>query len=378
MRAESGVILGIMVARINIDSETKMTSHQDPKQRRFVDDLDARVLTAQQLLLADGNQAAASVLREGTAAIADIEHDNWNGGTDIYSIAITIPVPLFASLKSRMAAIEKAIADSLRAIIRAEHDGIGSVSIVPELVRDRVATGAVILARGTDGTYKSTVPKQEPPPLTSMWNPGEFRLFISHVHIHKKVATAIKTELREYGIDAFVAHEDIEPHHEWQLTIEAALRTMDALVALITPEFHESKWTDQEIGWALGRQVPVFMVRCGADPYGFVAKRQALQEFQRKGAEIASDLLDVLTQEQTIGLKVVEALTATMEKSKSYRQLNDVMKRISEAAFLSEDVIRRLLATIEQNHYVATAHVLPKRIKDLCDVAQSASGDVRK
>jgi len=29
---------------------------------------------------------------------------------------------------------------------------------------------------------------------------------------------------------------------------------MDAMAALITPDFHDSKWTDQEVGWALVRE----------------------------------------------------------------------------------------------------------------------------
>jgi hypothetical protein len=51
---------------------------------------------------------------------------------------------------------------------------------------------------------------------------------------------------------------------------------MDGLVALMTDNFHDSQWTDQEIGYAFARQVPIIAVRLGSDPYGFIGKFQAL------------------------------------------------------------------------------------------------------
>ncbi len=79
-----------------------------------------------------------------------------------------------------------------------------------------------------------------------------------------------------FGISAFVAHQDIQPTKAWQDEIENALTTMDAFVALLTEGFHESEWTDQEVGFALVRGIPVVSVRLGRDPYGFIGKFQAL------------------------------------------------------------------------------------------------------
>ena len=59
--------------------------------------------------------------------------------------------------------------------------------------------------------------------------------------------------------------------------IEKALFSMHALLPLLTDGFHDSNWTDQEIGIAVGRGVPVISVKLGTDPYGFIAKYQAVQ-----------------------------------------------------------------------------------------------------
>ena len=111
----------------------------------------------------------------------------------------------------------------------------------------------------------------------SMWNPGYFRLFISHVSAYKESASYLKKCLAFYGIDCFVAHEDITPSKEWEIEIENGLFTMDALCAIVVPEFSGSKWCDQEVGIALGQHRLVISINKGANPYGFFGKFQALK-----------------------------------------------------------------------------------------------------
>ena len=106
------------------------------------------------------------------------------------------------------------------------------------------------------------------------WRKRMFRLFVTHLAIEKVLAAQLQEALLGYGISGFVAHNDIEPTLEWQTQIETALSTADSLVALLHPAFHKSNWTDQEIGFAMGRGLPVFAIRFGQDPYGFIGRFQ--------------------------------------------------------------------------------------------------------
>jgi len=90
------------------------------------------------------------------------------------------------------------------------------------------------------------------------WKEEQPRVFISHLASIKTKAKNLKSALADYSIISFVAHEDIEPTKEWQTEIEIGLSTMDALIALLTPGFKESNWTDQEVGVAIGRGVQPF------------------------------------------------------------------------------------------------------------------------
>jgi hypothetical protein len=109
-----------------------------------------------------------------------------------------------------------------------------------------------------------------------IWGDSGYRVFLSHKSEVKAETGGLKKNLELYGISAFVAHADIEPTEEWQKEIENALMTMQAFVALMTPQFHDSKWTDQEVGYALARGVPLIAAKMGLDPYGFIGKFQAL------------------------------------------------------------------------------------------------------
>ncbi|WIM06798.1 MAG: toll/interleukin-1 receptor domain-containing protein [Candidatus Nitricoxidivorans perseverans] len=109
--------------------------------------------------------------------------------------------------------------------------------------------------------------------------------FLSHKSEVKREVSELKDRLRLFGISCFVAHEDIHPTKAWQHEIENALASMDGFVALMTESFHESDWTDQEVGFAFARGVPMIAVRLGKDPYGFIGKFQGLSSTWSNSAE---------------------------------------------------------------------------------------------
>lgn len=202
-----------------------------------------------------------------------LSHDNWNGGIDTYNIVLTIPTELYKTLKKRdvveqtEAELENCYADAMR--------GAGdSLQISRVVIRPTTADVSQL-----GNIYNDR-----------MWKPGYFRLFISHLSEYKESASNLKECLQNYGIDGFVAHEDITPSKEWEQEIEAALFSLDALCAIVVPGFEKSNWCDQEVGIALGRKKMVFSIKKGKNPYGFFGKYQAVPS-----QETANDMAKVLT-----------------------------------------------------------------------------------
>lgn len=138
-----------------------------------------------------------------------------------------------------------------------------------------------------------------------------FKVFLSHRDTFKKETACLKEYLGNYNLACFVAHEDIVPDEHWLLEIKRALLSCDIVVALITKDFHESVWTNQEIGIALGLGIPVFSIKLGKPPAGFIANKQAIN------AEYKNNSLDV---EQT-----AKQLLKTLTKNKNNLELKNKM-----------------------------------------------------
>ena len=106
-------------------------------------------------------------------------------------------------------------------------------------------------------------------------------------------------------MSCFVAHKDIHPTKAWQDEIENALASMDALVALMTENSHDSDWTHQEVGFAFARGTPIIAVQLGKDPYGFIGKFQALS---RSWLSAAEDIVNVLIKNDRMFSAFIQAL----------------------------------------------------------------------
>ena len=171
------------------------------------------------------------------------------------------------------------------------------------------------------------------------WKTFYFRLFISHVSLIKDKASLLQKALVDYGISAFVAHEDIEPTQEWQIEIEKALFSMDALVALITPEFSQSKWADQEIGVAIGRGVVIVPVRRGADPHGFIGKYQGFQSVGKSVADVASGIFNILGSNERTLPRLTQSLVDQVLISPN---VDEADQRIRVLARIEKPTLRQL------------------------------------
>lgn len=180
-----------------------------------------------------------------------------------------------------------------------------SQAVLSSVPDQRIQMIAADLGIVQDGT---TVGPIEPP---QNWKGTTlFRLFISHISADKLIATRLKDALGAYHIGGFVAHEDIHPTLAWQDEIERGLRTMDAMVAVHTKGFSASFWTQQEIGFALGRGVKVISFKFGEDPTGFISKHQALPRLQRSADEIAAEIDKLLAADPRTADRLKEAKPA--------------------------------------------------------------------
>ena len=201
----------------------------------------------------------------------------------------------------------------------------------------------------------------EPP----FWKKSRLRMFISHLAAHKLQASNLQQALNDRGISSFVAHEDIEPAKEWQVQIELALATCDILVALLHPEFHSSKWTDQEIGFCMGRGVPVFAVRLGQDPYGFIGRFQAFNGNGKEISKVAEEIFEAVCKNKQTQSVMGNALVSIFEESDAFAVAKERIRYLETLNIWEPNFAERILNAKKANSQISGSWGVPERVDAL-------------
>ncbi|MBO6252289.1 MAG: toll/interleukin-1 receptor domain-containing protein [Bacteroidaceae bacterium] len=232
--------------------------------------------TVAELLREEKHMEAHRIFTGGDVASYVVAHDDWDGGMDFYSVEITIDVKTFVDLRKRGIVEEVCgqITEAFNVCMNNIPDSVRGVSLTPS-------------STATFDERKIAEP-------SSYWKVGYYKVFISHVSKYKESASNLKLMLEPYGISAFVAHEDIKPSKEWEVEIEKALFSMNALCAILTPDFSESSWCDQECGYAFGRNVLTIPIEKGQLPYGMFGKIQAIKSEGKNAQQIAESVFDAI------------------------------------------------------------------------------------
>lgn len=314
-------------------------------------DVDAEQVkhTLSTILHTQGDRIAAEILDISRAEISLVGRDF---GQDSYVLTLRIPTIRFAQLENDIQKIQDRIEAKVTKLgISSDNETITAVRIYPEL---NVGPGAI------------AVPIPSATDEQRIWKPNRIRLFLSHVSRIKGPTAELKKALAPFGVDSFVAHEDIQPTVLWHREIELALRSMDILCALVTEDFIKSQWTDQEVGYALGRGIPVIAVNCGADPYGLLGKHQALRANIDKLSTCAPRIADIIGQQDHLKDRLIEGLVEAVATAISFQDARDGMKRVSALQqHMSDAQVRRLLRAITDNTQVGDAHGVPTKIQNI-------------
>mgnify|MGYP002546166923 FL=1 len=274
-------------------------------------------------------------------------HDNWNGGIDYYTIEIGISPTEYTKLKadSKIDSLEKCISSAFDDATKGDESVVfNNILIVPNAnIEDDEIIDAI-----EDFTF---------------WNFGYYRIFISHLTKDKISAANLKAALAVYGISCFVAHEDIEPTKEWANEIEKALLTMDCLCAIITPQFIDSKWCDQEVGFALGRRVLVIPIRKNHDPYGLIGKFQGIQSKDKTANKLAQEIFDILCKNIHSKKVYIRNLGNLFLNSKSIDEANKWIDVLNSVKVIDKDIVEFINMHYLDNDNLKDSKVIEKANK---------------
>lgn len=245
--------------------------------------------------------------------IEETDYDNWNGGQWGHDVYLEIPEDLLLPFVKEKHKTEEQLRVDANQLNTVANEYIASVYLDAE---DDPSTDW----REDSGLLVAKKKRVTAETENRIWREGAFRVFLSHKTEVKKEVATLKEHLTPFGVSSFVAHEDIHPTQEWQNEIESALSSADAFIAVLTEKFHESLWTDQEVGYALARGIPIIALRLGRDPYGFIGKFQALNCTWESAP---TEIMKILIKQD----RMVAAFADAAQKVRSFDESNRLATR---------------------------------------------------
>lgn len=232
----------------------------------------------------------------------------------------------------------------------------------------------------SDEEYRQAVsltdrPQIDPETL-DIWKSGRVRLFISHRDKHKKKARELADALEAYGISSFVAHETIGAMTEWQAEIMKGLETMEIMLTFITDDFHESVWVNQEIGFALARNIPILSLKLqSTDPKGFVSGEQALKGNFERPSDSAPKIYRILEKKLNDKKRLQSALITAFIESPSWDDTRNQFDRLNKVVeSLSEKEVERIIDGFKKNDQLHRATYLKNKYNRLKNFLERTTG----
>lgn len=177
------------------------------------------------------------------------------------------------------------------------------------------------------------------------------QLVISHRSLYHEQARALAEKLGSYGIEAFLAQDEIAAGSNYRNALIDALKRMDALLVFLTDDFAESAWCNQEVGFAVAREVPILPLKLQSqNPTGIIEPHQALSGSLGDAGNSAAAIRQALSSLPELGDRFRDALITSFLESTSFVAAIERFDALDAAiAALSPANTRRIIVGFQTN-----------------------------
>lgn len=181
------------------------------------------------------------------------------------------------------------------------------------------------------------------------------RIFVSYSSSDRWLAAKLSNEMRGLLVDVFLAHDDIEGGTPWRERLRAELEGCDMLIALITPNFHKSEYTEQEVGAAWILKKPVLSVcTSGEVPHGFISEIQK-EKYDTEEYKTASRILKFALSYKYDKESPIDELIEILHVSSSFAISNCLVDLLTRMKPFTTEQIKNIISAGDENIQVRGA-----------------------
>lgn len=188
---------------------------------------------------------------------------------------------------------------------------------------------------------------------------SRLNVFISYSSQDKLLAGLFKQSFEKYaGFSVFLAHEDIAPALEWQIKIIKKLKEAQVVIPLITDNYRNSEFTDQELGMAIALNKIVLPIKLSnINPYGFIKKIQALKCNRNEGdiTNSVTTIVFVLINNMEFNSckeNVIDSVIEAFAKSNLFKTTRIIIRMLEKIESFTSVQISNLTDAIKNNNQI--------------------------
>jgi hypothetical protein len=115
----------------------------------------------------------------------------------------------------------------------------------------------------------------------------------------------------------------------------------------------------------MGRGLPVFSVRLGQDPYGFIGRFQAFDGKNNTADVLAAELFVAYRKNKQTQGKMADSLVRLFEESHSFATAKERIGYLEELEFWESSFSERISAAVKKNSQISDSFGVPSRIRAL-------------
>lgn len=302
------------------------------KNKKTMNDKDIRLL--RKLLKQEGRNDLAELLNGSLGSVNESNQFGSYLNSVISSYEIHAPLDKYFSLK-KLSESDKKIILNLILDIYPHRDEF------PEIVNIDIR-----LLRDEDGETLSQE-KVDSSPISSI------RVFISYNHDDKVIAGRLRSFLENCNLEVFLAHEDISPSLEWQNVILQNLESIDIFIPLLSNNFIQSKWTDQETGFALAKNKFIIPVSIDdTNPYGFIGKFQSLKLLKTEIYAAYRQVVETIFNNEKYAVRMTNLLINSYEKSSSFDAAGNKLSLLLKIKKMNQEQIDKIINAAIENSQI--------------------------
>ena len=113
----------------------------------------------------------------------------------------------------------------------------------------------------------------------------------------------------------------------------------------------------------MGRSLPILSIRLGEEPYGFLAREQAIQGIEVTEDKLARSIFNVFVKNKQTQKRMAESLAYRFAESNAYATAKSNFALLEKTEYWDKRLSAQVKRAVKENSQVSDAWYIPEKVQ---------------